>query len=145
MSQVLPTAGAARWRRAVPTALLAVGALAAGGLLCRVDPNAPGSLLPACPFHAFTGLYCPGCGATRALHALVHADIPTALAMNPLLVLGIPFVGLMALSAAGWNPPALGRFRQIFGNPKLWLVLLPGYWVARNLPWEPFSWLAPGV
>jgi hypothetical protein len=28
--------------------------------------------------------------------------------------------------------------------PKFWLVLLPAYWVARNLPWPPFSWLAPG-
>ena len=29
-------------------------------------------------------------------------------------------------------------------QPKLWLWVLPGYWVARNLPWVPFSLLAPG-
>ena len=28
--------------------------------------------------------------------------------------------------------------------PKLWLAVLPAYWVARNLPWYPFTLLAPG-
>jgi len=29
-------------------------------------------------------------------------------------------------------------------TPAFWLTLLPLYWVARNLPWPPFNWLAPG-
>ena len=27
--------------------------------------------------------------------------------------------------------------------PTFWLVLLPAYWIARNLPWFPFTLLAP--
>ena len=33
-----------------------------------------------------TGLYCPGCGSTRALYALLHGRPGEALAMNPLLL-----------------------------------------------------------
>ncbi|MEJ2068687.1 MAG: DUF2752 domain-containing protein, partial [Deltaproteobacteria bacterium] len=29
-------------------------------------------IYPPCPFHLITGLYCPGCGSLRALHALFH-------------------------------------------------------------------------
>ncbi|PJK11573.1 hypothetical protein CO614_04165 [Lysobacteraceae bacterium NML120232] len=130
-----------RW---LPTALLAGGAAAATLILRRVDPNQPGNPLPGCPFSLLTGIYCPGCGSTRCLHALVHGDIPTALTMNPLLVISLPVLALMTLSAAGWNPPQLAGFRRFVGNPKLWLWLLTGYWIARNLPWPPFNWLAPG-
>ncbi len=130
-----------RW---LPSAVLGAGALLATVILWRVDPNQPGNPLPACPFSTLTGIYCPGCGSTRCLHALVHGDIPTALAMNPLLVLSLPVLALMSLSAAGWNPAWLAPFRRVAGNPKLWLYLLSGYWIARNLPWPPFNWLAPG-
>ena len=133
-----------RWRRAWPTALLGVGAIAVGAVLLRFNPNAAGNPLPACPFHAVTGLYCPGCGSTRALHALVHGDVATALAMNPLLVISLPLLAWMALDAAGLRLPGATRMRTVIGNPKLWLVALCSYWLARNLPWPPFNWLAPG-
>jgi len=42
-------------------------------------------LMPTCPLHALTGLYCPGCGGTRAIQALLHGDPGRALAYNPLL------------------------------------------------------------
>ncbi|MEY2693731.1 MAG: hypothetical protein RL142_79 [Actinomycetota bacterium] len=38
-----------------------------------------------CLFHAATGLLCPGCGTTRSLTALLHGDVATALAFNPLI------------------------------------------------------------
>ena len=40
--------------------------------------------------------------------------------------------------------PGATRMRAVIGNPKLWLVALCSYWLARNLPWPPFNWLAPG-
>ena len=74
------------WRRYAT--LAAVTALGAGafGVLRRIDPNVAGNPLPPCPLRALTGLYCPGCGSTRTLHALLHGDLATAMAMNPLLV-----------------------------------------------------------
>ena len=85
----------------------------------------------------------PG-GLTRALHALVHGDLGGALSMNPLAVLLIPLVPLMAAWGQGWQPRALRPVMAVVMEPKLWLVLLPAYWVARNLPWLPFTLLAPG-
>lgn len=108
------------------------------------NPNAAGSLLPPCPFHWLTGIYCPGCGATRALHALVHGDMAAALAMNPLLVVALPVVVLMLAHVAGWLPARwLGLVRRL-SDARPWAVLIISYAVLRNLPWEPFRWLAPG-
>lgn len=127
-----------------PLAALSACALGAAAVLNRFDPNASGSVLPACPLHALTGLYCPGCGSTRALHALLHGDLPLALSMNPLLVAALPAVALMALSASGLLTRRLDPLMHVLANPRLWLVLLLGFAVLRNLPWLPFSALAPG-
>lgn len=113
-------------------------------LLRKFDPNAVDSPFPQCTFHVLTGLYCPACGSTRALYALVHADLPGALAMNPLLVLVLPLLPLLLAWHAGWQPRALRPLIGLISRPNFWFVLLPVYWVARNLPWLPFSWLAPG-
>ena len=44
---------------------------------------------PVCQFHRLTGLNCPGCGATRALYALLHGQLSTALRDNEVLVGGL--------------------------------------------------------
>ena len=41
---------------------------------------------PECTFHKFTGMYCPGCGDTRAVIALVHGDILLSMRQNVLVV-----------------------------------------------------------
>ena len=50
----------------------------------------PLSLFPKCPLRELTGWNCPGCGATRAAHELVHGHIRAALHLNALFVLAIP-------------------------------------------------------
>lgn len=134
----------ARLFQAAPTLLLVLGAIAVAVVLARVDPNAADSVLPPCPFLALTGWFCPGCGSTRTLHALLHGDIARALAMNPLLVLAMPLLGWMALNAAGVRVPGRRRLMPWAANPKIWLVVLLSYGVLRNVPWMPFAWLAPG-
>lgn len=113
-------------------------------VLHRYDPSQT-PLYPRCQFYEMTGWLCPGCGSQRALHALTHLELLPALRCNALLVLGGP------LLVAGWawrkwhrrkTPPALyGR------TEKQWFYLLAGtaiiFSVLRNLPWPPFSWLAP--
>ena len=139
-----PAAARARLTRAAPTVLLGLGAVVAAMVLARFDPNAADSVLPPCPFLALTGWLCPGCGSTRALHALLHGDLGQALAMNPLLVVSMPLLGWMAVNAAGVNVPGRRWLMPWAANPKLWLVVLLGYALLRNLPWMPFAWLAPG-
>ena len=113
-------------------------------LLWRVDPNQPGSGLPPCPIHAYTGLFCPGCGATRAMHALVHGDVLQAMAMNPVFTLALPLLSLLLLDQVARLPPPLSALARRVSDARPWAVLLLGYTLLRNLPWAPFNLLAPG-
>ncbi|MCW0374816.1 DUF2752 domain-containing protein [Xanthomonas sacchari] len=129
-----------RW---LPLAALSGAAVVATVVLRRVDPNVPGNPLPGCPFRALTGLYCPGCGSTRCLHALVHLDLAHAWTSNPLLVVALPLLAIMALNAAGLRLRPLAPLLKILADPRLWLWVLLGYALLRNLPWYPFTLLAP--
>ena len=113
----------ARW-----APLLAATGLAAGAALVlrNVNPYVAGNPLPNCPLYALTGLYCPGCGSTRCLYSLVHFDLPGAMAMNPLLVISLPFLLLMLLNTAGIRPRVLDPLMRVLANPTFWLWLLPG-------------------
>lgn len=125
-------------------ALLALCAAIGAAVAAAVWANDPaGSPLPLCPFHALTGLHCPGCGAARALHLLLHGRIPAAFRMNPLAVAGAPllFAWLAAVLLRLWRGkplPALPRWL-----PWAALAVIVLFTAARNLPWMPFSWLAP--
>jgi hypothetical protein len=119
-------------------------ATAGTAILLAADPNAPGSRFPPCMFHLLTGYWCVSCGLTRALHALVHGDLRRAFAMNPLAMATLPLMPAMVLWSWGWQPARLRPLMRVVMEPRLWLVLLPAYWVARNLPWFPFRLLAPG-
>ncbi|HZH43771.1 MAG TPA: DUF2752 domain-containing protein [Lysobacter sp.] len=129
-----------------PLGLGAAAIAAASGvwLLRSYDPNAADSPFMPCLFNALTGLYCPGCGSTRCLHALVHGDVVRALDMNPLLVLMLVAVPLLVAHSRGWRPRWLAPVMRPLASPAFWLVLLPAFTVARNLPWPPFAWMAPG-
>ncbi|AQZ64768.1 unnamed protein product [[Actinomadura] parvosata subsp. kistnae] len=107
-----------------------------------VDPNEPGHY-PTCPFLWLTGLYCPGCGTLRTIHALAHLDPVAALGLNPLAVAMIPF---LVFWWGRWVVRALqGRPRRTtLAHPAwLWafLAIVMVYWVVRNLPFGAF--LAP--
>jgi len=118
-------------RRPALALAAAVVVLAAVG---TVDPNVPGRY-PTCPFLALTGHWCPGCGSLRALHALAHGDLATAVSRNVLLVAAVPLLAWLWLRWAGraWR----GVPRRALAQPVLvWLllVLVLGFWVLRNLP-----------
>lgn len=53
-----------------------------------------------CLFRAFTGLYCPGCGGTRALRYLLHGQIGLSLRYHPLVLYGAVVLALELISAA---------------------------------------------
>lgn len=109
-------------------------------MLVFVDPRTA-RFAPVCPLHAATGLHCPGCGTGRALHALVHGDLGRAIRLNVLTVVAIPVFLVLAARAAL-------RPREALPPPPLWLqlalfALLAAFFLARNLPFEPFASLAP--
>ena len=44
------------------------------------------SLMPPCILHHFTGLYCPGCGGTRAFVALINGHFLKSLYYHPVVL-----------------------------------------------------------
>lgn len=120
----------------------ATAALPVLAYLWAVSPEEPGHY-PVCPLYWATGLFCPGCGALRAAHALLHADLATAAHRNVLVVLAAPLVVLLWLE---WVARAMrGRpARTVALSTRatvVVVVLLLAYGVVRNLPWGAF--LAP--
>lgn len=117
-------------RRLVP-----IGALLALLVVAGIDPSTT-SWLPICPVWATTGLYCAGCGATRAIHALLHGDARAALAFNPLLVLAMPV--LLPFVANEIRRVATGRTWFDVRVPR-WagfsiLAVLLAFGLMRNVP-----------
>ena len=101
--------------------------------------------LIGCILEKTTGLHCPGCGSTRACHALVHGDIPTAFDNNPFLIAALPFIlvlsarpAWMAIVHDRWQPFHLSTGPAIF-----LIVAIVIFGVTRNLPHPAVSWMAP--
>ena len=65
-------------------------------ILYKFNPESYGCY-PRCPLFMLTGLQCAGCGTARAAHALIHGNIPRAIAFNPILVVAVPLLLLLLL------------------------------------------------
>ena len=121
--------------------VLGLMALGAGTVIFFFNPSTY-ALFPPCLFHALTGLYCPGCGGTRAVYQLLHGHILPALKDNALFVLAL---AALAVWGARWvmqksrNQPATVQVSA----KMFWAVLAAAFvfTVLRNLP--AFSWLSP--
>jgi hypothetical protein len=103
----------ARRARADDRALAWVLAMGAGSVVA-LAPVLPAlaRFVPACPFHALTGVPCPGCGVTRAALAFFRGDLAAAFGWNPLaaaaLVAGLAAGALAPVWVALGGPlPAL--------------------------------------
>jgi hypothetical protein len=106
------------------------------GLLWWFDPAE--AHLPMCTFHVLTGLQCPGCGATRATHELLHGRLLAAWHYNALWVLMLPAV----VYAAASEMRLLAGRRPLPGDlprrPWFWVAVVAAamvFFVVRNLPW----------
>jgi hypothetical protein len=128
-----------------PPVLLAALALAGTATVAAVDPGEPGHY-PTCPFLAVTGLWCPGCGGLRAVHALTRGDVGAALGYNALLVLALPVLAVLwvrwarrDLRTGGSRPTGTATAGGILPPVPTYVlvalvVLVLAFWVARNLP-----------
>jgi Protein of unknown function (DUF2752) len=112
--------------------------LAAGLLLCvilYVWPPAQSSWYPPCPIHKFLHIDCPGCGATRALAALLHGRLHEALRLNSLFVVLLPF-GVAGAMECYRRAVRAGEFRwPAIPAPTLYATLAAAaiFTVVRNL------------
>ena len=115
------------------------GAAVAGLAVLRLFEKQVVAVLPPCPLHALTGLYCPGCGSTRAMRALLHGDFLAAWHFNPLFTLVLPLLAAILITARFSSKP-LGRSPLVSWSLLAAVVL---FGVARNIPVAPFTALAP--
>ena len=123
-------------RRQAHLALAAVvSALGASAALLFNFPPETNGFYPQCPFHALTGLLCPGCGATRALAALTHGHFVDAVHLNGLIILLLPLLALYgaieyerAVTGTGAPWPRISN-KMVFAL----LVATMVFGVARNL------------
>ena len=96
-----------------------------------------------CFFHRITGLYCPGCGITRAIFALMEFNIKQAFRYNLLLFTVIPFLMYYFFKKVYYWIMMKDYNKKVFSN-NLWNFLLFFtilFGIIRNF--EFFSFLAP--
>ena len=98
--------------------------------------------LPPCLFFRLTGLYCPGCGGTRACIALLHGHFLRSLIYHPVVLYGTAVYtvyalrNLLALLAErkGFSIKGITSgmaFRKIYLYIAVALILVN--WVLKNL------------
>ena len=88
-----------------------------------------------CPIHAVTGLYCPGCGLTRAGLALLQLDPTTAVHQNALLLVVLPLLIISTMRSSPAN-----RWLQAHQRPLIAAatIVAVAFTVVRNT-------VAPGL
>lgn len=99
-----------------------------------------------CPFHATTGWWCPLCGGSRAVAAMTHGDVGSALSYN------LPAMVLLAAVTLSWLTQVYAALRGRAAHLP-WLSRRSGvimgvvflvFTIWRNLPHLPLgAWLAP--
>ena len=100
-----------------------------------------------CNIKSLTGLECPGCGGQRSFHFLLHGHILTAARYNLFLVISTPFFAIFyirfiqvyILKKEKYLSSFI--FKPAFGYTLLIFVIV--FFVLRNIPFLPFSYLAP--
>ncbi len=120
------------------TRTLLLGSIGIGGLilLALIEP-AGQVLFPRCWLNEMTGLRCPGCGGTRAMHALLTLELRRAWKLNPLIVTTIPLGIWWILRGlrGGWtglwwkDPTTHPMGLAMMGG------VLVGFGIGRNLAW----------
>jgi hypothetical protein len=114
--------------------------LIAGAIYLFVFEPGRTGFFPVCLFRLLTGLTCPGCGTTRALHEIMHGHLLEAFMLNPLLLLALPlllfaFVRYSLMVLRGHIPR-----KNALPAPYIYALffIVVGFWIFRNTPFYPF-------
>lgn len=101
--------------------------------------------LPKCPLYLTTGVYCPGCGSQRATHHLLNFNFWGVVQQNVLYIFGLAII-VYHLIIEGLNLIFKKNIYNYIYHPKTPIIILIFviiFWIARNIPYQPFNWLAP--
>ncbi|BAZ45161.1 hypothetical protein NIES4102_21790 [Chondrocystis sp. NIES-4102] len=113
--------------------------------LYSFDPADSDNFYPPSLSRTWGGFYCIGCGGFRSLHQLLHGNWQSALELNPLLIISLPYF-------IYWILPSFLRY---FYNINLYTIQHKNkqiiiiisvcllYGLLRNIPIPIFYWLIP--
>lgn len=93
-------------------------------IFLRVTGMRLSQLLGPCMIHTFTGYYCPGCGGTRAVHALFSGNLLRSFLYHP-AVLYIAVFGTWFMVSQTVQRLSRGKIRiaMHFRTGYLWVAL----------------------
>ena len=127
-------------RAAAPLAIAGVILGMVDGVLRRFPPS-QNSFYPRCPIYEAFHLECPGCGATRALAALLQGRFDEAMHLNILAILLLPVVAAYGFYWY-WRFVRRGVYRSLSvpqGALYAALAVASVFTVLRNLPLRLFQ------
>ncbi len=103
------------------------------------EPGRTG-FFPPCMFRLITGMQCPGCGTTRALHEITHGHLKAAFMLNPLLLLASPFLIYAFLRYSAIVMRGGVPRKNALPAPYIYAIffIVLGFWIFRNTPFYPF-------
>jgi hypothetical protein len=109
--------------------LLAAAAIFFSGYIVRFLEN----IAAPCPVYTRLGLYCPACGNTRSLEALLRGDLPLSMRHNPailfLTLLAAAFYTETAFRAFGKQIKLIPRGRGFVVSV---IMIFAVYYILRN-------------
>lgn len=92
--------------------------------------------MPPCIFHAFTGYYCPGCGGTRAVKALLQCRFVRSVYYHPF----VPYAAVIyTCFMVSQTAERISRGKLSIGmhyhNYYIWiaLILILGNFILKNI------------
>ncbi|MBS6954998.1 MAG: DUF2752 domain-containing protein [Enterocloster asparagiformis] len=117
-------------------AVIFTGCCIIGLLFFHVMGYTAETFLPGCYLYRLTGYYCPGCGGTRAIRALLHGNVPAAIWLHPFVayafLMFFLFLSTYTLHAV---LPRLSfprfRLRPLYFYAAIALILVN--WILKNI------------
>lgn len=94
------------------------------------------NLVPPCGFRFVTGYYCPGCGGTRAVRALLQGRLLTSFLYHPFVLYCVVIAGvfmisntLQLLTKNRWKIGLKYRHGYLYGG----VVVIIANWILQNI------------
>jgi hypothetical protein len=86
-----------------------------------------------CLFHSLTGLYCPGCGGTRAVRSLLRGDLRMSFQYHPLVLYAVLVLFLeMILRAFKGRITPLGHKKRARILILAGAAIVAANWIFKN-------------
>lgn len=100
-----------------------------------------------CTFYAVTGLYCPGCGGTRAMYSLLHGKIIKSLYFHPIVLYSLVMYGgfMVSHTLEKLRVPRIKGWKFHTWYIYVGLFLLISNWILKNVLLVLYHFKMPSI